>query len=233
MGVKGGRRLGRLGLALFGMLVAWAAVQAADAPAAAPPPNDIPFVEEETGAPASPAPASPAPASPFAAGTESFERKDAVPGTVHLSDGRLIAGRIYTTRAKRLRIYNLKRRRYEEIPVPALRRIEALVEWERMDRPWRFKEAGNPEKIYTGPPYPVRRLAWRLTLRNGHVIEGHILGQPLYVAHDGQAERFILHARQKGPPGTTLEDLVHVRRADFAPEATEQRAEAGKGGEGE
>ena len=227
-GAKGERRLTRLGLAFFGVFAVWAAVQAAEAPAAAPQPNDITFVEEGASGDST----GPAPASPFEGEKESLERKDAVTAAVGLSDGRTIAGRIYTTRAKRLRVYNLRRRRYEEVPVPAIKRIEAVVEWERMDRPWRFKEAGNPEKIFTGTPYPVRRLAWRLTLRNDHVIEGHILGQPLYVAHDGRVERFVLHQRQKGPPGTTLEALVYVRRADVGPDAAAE-PKAGRGKEGE
>jgi len=152
--------------------------------------------------------------SPFGA-QPGAARKDAVPGTVALSDGRKVAGRLCTTRGKRLVIYNFERERYEHVPVPALERMEAVVEWERMEREWRFKEAGNPEKVYSGRTYPARRLAWRLRLRNGHEIVGHILGQPLYVLAGGERARFVLHKRQKGPVGTALEDLVYVREAVF------------------
>ena len=62
-------------------------------------------------------------------------------------------------------------------------------------------------------------LAWRLTLRNDHEIVGHILGQPLYTHHDGKAERFLLHKRDKGPLGAKLEDLIYIRRVVFGPDA--------------
>lgn len=169
-------------------------------------------------------------ASPFGA-TGLGGRKDAVPGAITLSDGRVLPGRIYTTRAKRLKVFNLAEQRYEYVPVPACVRIEAVVEWERIDREWRFKEAGNPEKVYTGRTYPLRMLAWRLTLRNGHQITGHILGQPLYVTEGGAAERWILHARHKGPMGGSLEALTYIRRVDLgrAAQAAARAEGAGAG----
>jgi hypothetical protein len=66
---------------------------------------------------------------------------------------------------------------------------------------------------------------WTLTLRNGHQITGHILGQPLYVEEGGKPERFILHQRDKGEMGQRLADLVYVRRVEFGPEAYERAVE--------
>lgn len=203
-------------------------------PAAQSPP-DITFMDDD---PEPPAGAKKA-ANPFSSGQAAggASRKDGVPGYVELSSGLKIPGYVYTTRAKRLKIYNLKREMYEYVPVPALKSMEVKVDWEREDPEWRFKEAGNPEKVFTGRKYPVRQLAWKLTLRNDHVIEGHILGQPLYVEHNGKAERFILHKRDKGPMGQELKDLVYIRRVEFGPEAYNQaveelkaKAAAGAGG---
>jgi len=194
---------------------------------------DITFIEEEpdtdTGG---------RPASPFGPGCEGPSRADAVPGYVELSTGLKVPGHIFTTRAKRLKVYNIGRQVYEYVPVPALRSVEVVVEWEREEKQWRFKEAGNPEKVYTGKSYPVRSLAWRLTLRNGHEVVGHMLGEPIYAEHNGRRERFILHQRDKGPLETTLTDLVYVRRIEFGPKAYNQAvdelarkaAEAAKGG---
>ena len=154
------------------------------------------------------------PPSPFERG-EILARRDAVPGYIELSSGRKIPGKICTTRGRRLKIFNLQREAYEFVPVPAIEHIEAVVEWERTEREWRFKEAGNPEKVYSGREYPARKLAWRLTLRNGHQITGHILGQPLYVAREGDPERWILHDRQKGDVGATLAGLLYIRRVEF------------------
>jgi len=178
------------------------------------------------------------------AGEESGVRKDAVPGYVELSSGAKVPGRIFTTRAERVKIFNLEKEVYEYVPVPAVRKIETVIEWERMEKEWRFKEAGSPEKVYTGRSYPARKLAYRLTLVNGHTITGHILGQPLYLARpsraspsrasgssdgsndEGKTDRFILHDRQKGPLDTTLEDLVYIRSVVLGQEAFE---EAGRG----
>ncbi len=186
---------------------------------------DITFVDgdEEEAAPGD----GPTAASPFAS-TGDPVRKDAVPGYIELSDGRIIPGRIYTTRAKRLKIFDLEKNTYEHVPVPAIKKIEADVEWERFDREWRFKEAGNPEKVYSGRTYPVRMLAWTLTLRNDHTIHGHILGQPLYVTFEGETERWILHKRQKGEIATTLGDLIYIRRVGLGKEAYHEAYKAKK-----
>jgi len=177
-------------------------------------PSDITLVDDNADQPASGKPA----ANPFGA-QGGAARKDAVPGYVELSTDLKVPGWIYTTRAARIKIYNLRREVYEYVPVPALKHIEAAVEWERMDKEWRFKEAGNPEKIYSGREYPVRKVAYTLTLRNDHKIYGHILGAPLYVDHNGKVERFILHDRDKGPMGSPLADLKYIKGVEFGPEA--------------
>lgn len=191
--------------------LAWAVVAAA-APGARGEEPDIQYVEDE---PAQDGGAT----SPFARSAEGPHRRDAVPGHVELSNGLKVPGFIYTTRAKRLKVFNLQREGYEYVPVPACERIEAAVEWERVDEQWRWKEAGSTERVYTGKAYPVRMLKWRLTLHGGHRIEGHILGQPIYVEHNGKRERFILHKRGKGDLDETLDDLVYIRRVAFGPKA--------------
>ena len=211
-------------LALAGFLAAAAENQAGgqSAPAAgvtpAPVGPDIKFIEEDDDDGA----AKKAPRNPFGGEGGVSGRKDAVPGYIEVSTGLKVPGRIFTTRGKRLKIFNLRREVYEYVPVPALTRIDAVVEWERLDKEWRFKEAGNPEKVYTGRSYAVRMLAWKLTLRNGHEITGHILGQPLYVEHNGKVERFLLHQRDKGPIGSELKDLICIKSVEFGINAYNQ-----------
>jgi len=197
-----------LALAAAGTLVVVLAAAKAGEP-------DITFIEDEPAVPPADRPANPF--GPPARGGPT--RADAVPGYVELSSGLKVPGYIYTTRGKRLKVYNIRRQVYEYIPLPAVKSIEVVVEWEREEKQWRFKEAGNPEKVYTGRSYPVRSLAWRLTLRNGHQVVGHMLGEPIYAEHNGKRERFILHQRDKGPLDTTLKDLVYVRRVEFGPKA--------------
>lgn len=257
--VPGGHALaGRLGaiLGMFALVGLWVPCggapagqggarpeKAPAAKAAAEP--DITFAdEEEEKEPEAKAP------NPFGRTEEVVARADGVPGYVEVSTGLKVPGRIYTTRAKRLKIYNLERKMYEYVPVAACKRIEAVVKfhnverkmdeyvpvaassgfqaveaWERLEKEWRFKEAGNPEKVYTGRSYPLRMLTWRLTLLNDHQIVGHILGQPLYAEHNRKAERFILHQRDKGEMGATLESLVYVRRVEFGADAYNKAVE--------
>ncbi|MBE3132053.1 MAG: hypothetical protein IMZ55_01150, partial [Acidobacteria bacterium] len=82
---------------------------------------DITFAEEEE----EPAPEAKAP-NPFGRTEEVVTRTDGVPGYIEVSTGLKVPGRIYTTRAKRLKIYNLQRKMYEYVPVAACKRIEAV-----------------------------------------------------------------------------------------------------------
>jgi len=194
-------------------------------------PADITFVDDEPETPAQAGqaekpgqPAKPAdkPASNPFASAGGFNRQDAVPGYLELSSGLKVPGHIFTTRAARLKVYNLDREIYEYVPVPALKSIDAEVEWERMDPEWRFKEAGSPEKVYSGRENPVRKVCYTLTLLNDHKIRGHILGQPLYVAHNDKADRFLLHDRDKGAMGQTLKDIPYIKHVELGPEAYNQ-----------
>ena len=219
-GIRRSAVVGACALAMLGVLALGAdeGGQGGSVPAADQKEPDITFVEDEAEPTTETAPA----ANPFGERADVGARKDAVPGYIELSSGAKVPGRICTTRAKRLKIYNLKGKVYEYVPVPACKRMEAVVEWERDDKEWRFKEAGTPEKVYTGRSYPVRSLAWRLTLRNDHEIVGHILGQPVFVQEGGKAERYILHQRDKGAMGGNLADLVYIRRIVLGQDAYEE-----------
>jgi len=191
----------------------------AEKPGGAKAAPDIKFTDEDDADTGQGGPAAKAGTNPFGEAEASSGRRDAVPGYVELSTGLKIPGKIYTTRAKRLKVFNVQRQLYEYVPVPAIKRMEAVVEWERLEKEWRFKEAGNPEKIFTGRSYPARQLAWKIVLRNDHEIMGHVLGQPLYVEHNGKAEQFLFSKRTKGAIGQTLDDLSYLKSIVFGPVA--------------
>jgi len=91
--------------------------------------------------------------------------------------------------------------------------IEAVVEQERMELTWRWKGMGEPEKVYTGKKYPMRRVHWRFKLIDGSVIEGSTKGQPIFVELAGKVSGpFILGERMKGKDGQTLDELIYVRK---------------------
>jgi hypothetical protein len=148
-------------------------------------------------------------------------RPDAVPGVLRLDDGTARPGRIYLTRDARLQINDNATKRQREVPLSALRRIDARVvkEWDEAE--WRFKENANDEKVYTGRHYPAREYEYILTLKDGRTITGP-LSAIVYVQPDDAAqkpERFLIHKRDKGPIDTTLSDLRYVKRIDLGTEA--------------
>lgn len=161
------------------------------------------------------------------------DRQDAEPGYVELSDGSIYVGSVYMTRDKRLKIWDANLQRQREIPLRAIRQIECKVEKEWMEREWRFKELALDEKMYTGRNYPARLYVHTVTLRSdGRTITGP-LAEIIYVrpyadpsagldASKLQPQRFLLHKRDKGPPGTDLKSLVYVKLVRLGKDAYEE-----------
>ena len=148
---------------------------------------------------------------PFA-GDESG-RTDALPGVVLLSDGTLLAGRVFTTRRKPWLVYVAKPKRWRRIPFITVLSITAVVVEEKMVQEWRWKATGEPERVYTGRQYPTRRFLWRFRLIDGSEITGSVKGQPLWIERAGKRlGPYVLHERSKGGMGRKLSDLVYVRK---------------------
>ncbi len=156
-------------------------------------------------------------------GARPAQREDAEPGYVELSDGSILAGSIYLTRDARLRIYDSQLKRNRDVPLRVIERIECHVEKEWLEKEWRFREAANDRKVYTGRSYPARIYVHTITLRDGRTIRGP-LSAPIYVQSDPhkKAARFILHKRDKGPVGTSLKELVYVRKVELGYRALQE-----------
>jgi len=151
-------------------------------------------------------------------------------GWIELSSGRRIRGRIWTTPGKPLRVFVPSEKRYRDVPLAAIRRVSARVEWERLQDEWRWRHAGSDEKVFTGHKYPVRMLSYRFELVGGRVICGFVAA-PIWVrGDDGRVRRFVLHKRQKGPVDTTLGDLVYVKEVVFCGAGGDARPTRIKGG---
>jgi hypothetical protein len=157
-------------------------------------------------------------------GQSPSEREDAVYGVIELSDGTSHAGMIYLTRDKRFQIYDEHIERQREVPLQAIKKIECSVKWEKLEKEWKFKEAANDEKMYTGRRYPAREYVHTITLKNGRTITGPLSAviylQPPQQKTTGtsdqpqapvQAQRFVLYKRNKGELGQTLKKMVYVK----------------------
>lgn len=162
------------------------------------------------------------------------ERDDAAAGYIELSDGRVLVGNIYMTRDKRMKIYDEGTKRQREIPLRVVKQIECKVLKEWMEKEWRFKELALNEKYYTGRQYPSRECEYTITLQDDRTITGP-LAELFYVQpyaysaeesrsyrSDVKPEKYLVHKRQKGDPGTTLKDLTYVKLIKLGEEAVEE-----------
>jgi|GEM_PF-1606304 len=157
-------------------------------------------------------------ANPFDAKQEAG-REDAPPGVIELSDGRQLPGLLYTTREKNWEVWEEKDpngnkvERWRRIPFIAVLSITAVVEETGMEQEWRWKEMGQPERVYTGREYPTIRLSWVLHLIDGSTVRGSIKGQPVWVDLNGKSYGpYVLYERAKGQMGQKVSDIVYPRQ---------------------
>lgn len=137
-------------------------------------------------------------------------------GTVLLSNGTRITGRIATTPDKPIRLWDEADQQYQDLPFALIQSIEASVVWERMEPEWRFAASGSDVKVFSGRTYPARLTRYRITLASGAVFDGGVVA-PLIVTADGKTHTYVLHKRDKGETGQTLAQLVYVTRVTFDP----------------
>jgi len=156
-------------------------------------------------------PTQPAEVNPFA--QPAYHPSYALPGAVQMSDGKVLTGWLYTTEDKPIRLFVEDQKRWRLVPLAAALSISAVVVEARLEKTWRWKQMGKPERVYTGKSYPTRRLAWRIKLADGSEIVGAIKGQPVFLAHPGRPPMaLVLHERQRGRNGQELTDLVFLKK---------------------
>ena len=151
------------------------------------------------------------------------KRDDAVPGYLETSDGKVHPGQITLTRDARLKIFDEQQKKHREVPLRAIKRIDCTVLKEWVEQEWRFKENASDEKYFTGRTYPSREYTHTITLKNGQKIEGTLSGI-VYVRAPSveDSDRYLLHKRDKGQPGTDLKSLVYVRSIQLGDKALEE-----------
>jgi hypothetical protein len=156
-------------------------------------------------------------------GPRTHIRADAVPGYLELSNGAVHPGKLYLTRDARFKIFDTAQKRFRDVPLRVIRRIDCTVLRQWNEKEWRFKGNGSDEKVFTGRSYPAREYEHTITLRDGRTIRGPLSGI-LYVqkASATKAERYILHKRDKGPVGSTVKALVYVRSIHLGEKALKE-----------
>ena len=136
-----------------------------------------------------------------------------VKGTVTLSSGEKIPGRVSLTRGQPL----LVRVPGHETPLrmwlSQAARIDVVVARKRVEPEWRFKEEGSNEKVYTGRTRPRLEFELKILQRNGKTVEGEIAkGTTVFVdTAEGKRRKTWLQPYVHGEYGQTARDVVYVK----------------------
>ena len=198
------------------VLVIFLAFAAATQPATSPSDSEMDWILSNTGPTTAPSPTTePIPTTLPSVLTGGPTATDARPGTILLSDGTTIQGKLSTTLDQALRLWSDEDKQYHDIPFSLVQSIEVQVVWERMEDEWKFKESGSDIKEYSGKQYPARETAYTITTTDGDKITGGVVA-PLYVDTPTGRRLFVLHKRDKGDVGQSLKDLVYVQSVKFA-----------------
>lgn len=173
-------------------------------------------------------------------GDTSQKKNPARVAAVYFSDGKVLTGKISLTPGRSFKL-NIpkggklktrdmvtgedvqygKVRRFNFEPV---REIRFYPEKEEMRRSWKFIETTkyNEEtaeadyspaaKEYSGKPYPLRYLAATVIFNSDESLQGHLYTVTVYLKTKEKTYRLVLRSKQRGGEGTTLDELVYVRR---------------------
>ena len=176
----------------------------------------------------------------IAFGDTSQNRSSARVAAVYFSDGKVLTGKISLTpgrsfklnipKAGKLKTTDMvtgedvqygKVRRFTFEPV---REVRFYPEKEEMRRNWKFieKTKYNEEtaeadyspaaKAYSGQPYPLRYLAATVIFNSDESLQGHLYTATVYLKTKEKTFRLVLRSKQRGGQGTTLDELVYIRR---------------------
>ena len=154
-------------------------------------------------------------------------KRDARSGKVLLSDGSALAGGLYLKGRQRLRVWDKQAKKYRNVQLGELSKIEVLAVRERVEKEWRFKEEGSDVKVFTGRTFPRIDFEMTLTFADNRKRKCRIArGTPLYLRTEGgKSRRFLIQPYLKGEvAGKMPATLLYVKRVVFDAQAGEPKA---------
>jgi len=138
-----------------------------------------------------------------------MRENDDLPAVVTFADGSTLSGDLRIMGSRPLVVTptggSQKRVRAQDILL-----IEQAVEKASLERPWTFKEAGKPEKIYFEGQYPLINFLTRVTLTTGEIIEGHVISGVYILSGETGKKKIFLKRQIKGKVGQELGDIEYV-----------------------
>ncbi len=146
------------------------------------------------------------------------------PATVTFSDGTALSGQARIMGTRPLTLVPLGEKRQRLILDENILVIEHAVEKASLEKPWTFKEAGKPEKVYFDGEYPLLNFLTTVRLVEGTALTGHLVSA-IYLLDTGAATEKVFLPRQiKGELGQGIEEIMYVSRLQFS----EQKAVAAR-----
>ena len=158
-----------------------------------------------------------APAKPPKTDDSSAAKEVVFQQSIMLSDSKVYSGKVELTEGAALKWYRLDTKQFEDLDVARIRKIEFKVTQSEVKYSYRFKEAGSNEKVQDGPGYVDQEYEMEVTTTEGKVIQGHSMGQAIYVESGGQRYKFILRKNQRGEPGEEAGKILFVKRIILRP----------------
>lgn len=140
--------------------------------------------------------------------------QDADQAVVTLSNGERADGAFSLTEGRKLELFDVKKSKRFKIDGPEIVRIGVVVEEEKLEQGWMFKEESDHTKVKLPFKYPLRKLMTDVTLRTGETMRGHVVCV-FYLDKDDERRRFLLLTDQKGEKDQKLEDLLYVKEIVF------------------
>ncbi len=140
-------------------------------------------------------------------GREEFNHRS---GKVILSNGRVLRGKISTTVDTPFRIWLSSIKRYRDIALLRVRRMDVKILAQREIRQWRYQQNGSDIKLYSGKTQPWFRFAYTFTLLHGEKITGTVVA-PLFVQTSHHHYNLLLSKHLEGTIGEPVAEVVYVK----------------------
>ncbi|MBI4602667.1 MAG: hypothetical protein HY721_11980 [Planctomycetes bacterium] len=132
-------------------------------------------------------------------------------GSVTLSDGTTLRGRIYARGDKPLEVHDVERNERRAVALREIERVHCEIERAEMLQAWRFAEEGSPEKVRWGKPYPRHDYLASVHVAGSGRIAGRLTGTIFVDGGGGPRRKLVLRAFQEGEKGQSSADLVFVK----------------------
>ncbi len=136
-------------------------------------------------------------------------------GTVQMSTGKILRGRIWTTQQTPFRVWLKSLKQYRDVDIRLVKEIIGTIRYANQIRQYKFQQMGSDIKLYTGHTRP--RIGYQFTFKliNGKSITGTVIA-PIYIrTDDGKQYFYLLKKRIEGKLGQKASSIPYIKRIRF------------------